>query len=186
MTIPTVTSMAQFPVARSLAADCRKSKTLAKNHKKNKPAKVRASIVPGAVLILLAGRFKGTRVVCLKQLNSGLLVVSGPFKVNGVPLRRVNPAYVIATSTKVDISGVNTEKFTDEYFKRPADTKTRGAEDFFAQHKETTQIDAGRIADQKETDKALLAAINKTPLLKGYLGAKFTLSKGQFPHAMKF
>jgi len=49
-------------------------------------------------------------------LNSGLLLVTGPYKVNGVPLKRLNQSFCIATSTKVDVSGVDSSAINDEYF----------------------------------------------------------------------
>jgi large subunit ribosomal protein L6e len=57
-----------------------------------------------------------------------VLISSGPFKINGVPVRRVNQSYVIATSTKVDISGVKVEKFDDKYFAREKKTRAKKTE----------------------------------------------------------
>lgn len=97
----------------------------------------RPTLVPGAVLILLAGRFRGKRVILLKNLSQGVLLVSGPFKVNGVPLRRVNARYVIATSQKVDLSGIDQKKVDevagDKYFAQEKSDKKKGEEAFFKQ-----------------------------------------------------
>jgi large subunit ribosomal protein L6e len=97
----------------------------------------RATLTPGAVLILLAGRFRGKRVILLKTLEQGVLLVTGPFKVNGVPLRRVNARYVIATSHKVDLSGIDQKKVDevagDRYFTREKSEKKKGEEEFFRQ-----------------------------------------------------
>ena len=77
----------------------------------------RKSVQAGNVVILLAGKHRGRRVVVLKNLPSGNLLVSGPYAINGVPLKRVNPAYVINTSTKVSLDGVNAN-VDDTFFKK--------------------------------------------------------------------
>jgi large subunit ribosomal protein L6e len=73
----------------------------------------------------------------LKNLSQGVLLVTGPFKVNGVPLRRVNARYVIATSQKVDLSGIDSKKVDevagDKYFAREKGDKKTGEEQFFKQ-----------------------------------------------------
>eukprot|EP00792_Barthelona_sp_PAP020_P004601 TRINITY_DN2230_c0_g1_i2.p1 TRINITY_DN2230_c0_g1~~TRINITY_DN2230_c0_g1_i2.p1 ORF type:complete len:144 (+),score=23.90 TRINITY_DN2230_c0_g1_i2:26-457(+) len=116
------------------------------------------NIVPGQILVLLAGRFAGKRVVFLKQLTSGLLLVAGPYKINGVPLRRVNQVYVMPTSAKIEIG------------------------DFSSYDDETVK---GEV-DQAVVDGLLLEGVKSVPHMKEYLRSKFTLRNGQYPHMMKF
>ena len=121
-----------------------------KSRKTASKAALRSSIVPGTVLILLAGRFAGKRVVYLKQLDSGLLLVSGPFKLNGVPLRRVSQAYVIATSTKVDVADVKVpETVNDAYFAKAKGAKSTKEGEFFGEGKEKKAFPEEKKAEQK-------------------------------------
>ena len=151
------------------------------------PTKLRASITPGTILILLAGHFKGKRVVFLRQLESGLLLVCGPYGVNGVPIKRVNQCYVIATSQKVDVAGVDTAKFNDAYFKKSAKVRSKKSEeDFFQGEEEKKELPASYIEDNKALDAKLGPVIDKVPYLKGYMATKFTLRSGDKPHEMKF
>ena len=151
-----------------------------------RPQKLRSSLVPGTVLILLAGRFRGKRVVYLKSLEDNTLLVSGPFKVNGVPLRRVNARYVIATSTKISLESLDLSKYDVAYFARERVTSKKSEKDFFGEVAPKKEIRAERIEDQKVVDKALISEIKKTPLLKQYLASSFSLKSGDKPHLMKF
>jgi len=165
---------------------------LKKVRKTVRPAKPRASLQPGTVVILLAGRFRGKRVVLLKHLSQGVLLVTGPFKVNGVPLRRVNARFVIATSTTVDIKGIDEEVLKkaseDGYFTKDKAAHKPGETAFFKQGEkpEKKETAKDRVEDQKAVDKALLANIKKEAHLIDYLASSFSLRSSDRPHQMAF
>ena len=63
--------------------------------------------------------------------------MTGPFKINGVPLKRVNSAYCIPTKTAVDIKGVNFKDINDDHFARDKVKNVKKSEDaFFATNPE--------------------------------------------------
>jgi len=152
----------------------------------------RSSLTPGTVLILLAGVNKGKRVVLLKTLNSGLLLVTGPYLLNGVPLRRVQPCHVIGTKTKLDVSGVKLpEKLTDNFFKRVVEKRKvkKGDKTVFVPKKKSYQPNAERKEFQKTVDQQVLDIIKKHPEKKpllAYLSAMFGLKNNQYPHRLQF
>merc|ERR1712086_799953 len=100
----------------------------------------------------------------------------------GVPLRRVNQVYVIVTSTKVDVKGVDVKKFDDAYFKKPPKdrSKSKSEEEFYAEATKK-ELPASYIADNQAVDAALEKAI--TGQMKDYMKSFFTLKSGDKPHA---
>lgn len=152
-------------------------------------AKLRASITPGTVLIILAGRFRGRRVVFLKQLKSGLLLVTGPYKLNGVPLKRVNQAYVIPTKTKIALPSITQlDKIEDQFFKRILVKRTDLGEVVLPKDDDDKRkrITEERKTAQANIDTQVKNTVQSTPYLKDYLRNRFALKNGQQAHNLVY
>ncbi|XP_063843077.1 large ribosomal subunit protein eL6-like [Scylla paramamosain] len=152
---------------------------------------LRSSLTPGTICILLAGIHKGKKVVFLKQLKSGLCLVTGPFKINACPLRRVNQIYLIATATKLNISAFGIPKhINDKYFRRVKAKRPKKEEgDIFEQKQEKYVPSAQRKKDQAVVDGLVMSVIRKREdkkMLFGYLGTTFSLRNKMYPHRLKF
>ena len=151
-----------------------------------KASHISAPLTPGQIVIILSGRFRGKRVVYLKKLESNLLLVTGPYKYNGVPLKRVNAAYVLPTNTKLNINAEIAKNVNDKFFDR-VDIERTKEEDFF----EDKEKKKGRISDDKkklqtEVDTEVKKAVDGVPMMKEYLRNRFALKNGDKPHLMKF
>ena len=143
--------------------------------KKPKATHVSAPLEAGQVVIILSGRFRGRRVVFLKKLETGLLLVTGPYKYNGVPLKRVNAAYVLPTNTKVKIDAKVADKINDELFDR-VKIERKSEKDFLAEEKtKKERITKERTNAQNEVDAVVKKAVDEVPMMKEYLRNRFAL-----------
>ena len=157
-----------------------------RNCKKPKASHISAPLTPGQVVIILSGRFRGRRVIFLKKLESNLLLVTGPYKYNGVPLKRVNAAYVLPTNTKLNIKEEIAKNVNDKIFER-VDIERKKEEDFFEEEKKKKErITEDRKKLQTEVDTEVKKAVDAVPMMKEYLRNRFALKNGDKPHLMKF
>jgi large subunit ribosomal protein L6e len=159
----------------------------------------KSAVQPGRVVILLTGPYRGRHAVVLKQLQSGLLLITGPHVINGLPLRRVHHKFVITTSTQLDLSKFKLpEHVHDKYFAKPVVTAaTRKAQQaeadqnqsIFTPRKQEYVLTEQRKQDQIAIDKQVLAVVKAHPegrLMSQYLASHFFLKNRQYPHKMIF
>ena len=157
-----------------------------RNCKKPKASHISAPLTPGQVVIILSGRFRGRRVIFLKKLESNLLLVTGPYKYNGVPLKRVNAAYVLPTNTKINIKPEIAKNVDEKIFER-VEIDRKKEEDFFEDEKKKRErITEDRKKIQTEVDTEVKKAVDAVPMMKEYLRNRFALKNGDKPHLMKF
>lgn len=123
-----------------------------------------------------------------------------------MPLQHVNQSYVIATSTKVDVSGVDLAKYDDKYFANEAKKKKKTTRvNYWRQRKRSAAVviitRVRRLIvinptclqeteslpqekdDQKLVDGQLMKAIVAVSELKDYLGGRFTLKSDETTRA---
>ena len=168
-----------YPVSNAKSHFKRKCKVPKKTH-------ISADLVPGQVVILLSGRFRGRRVVYLKKLESNLLLVTGPYKYNGVPLKRVNAAYVLPTNTKLEVDGKVADSINDDLFKK-IEIERKSEKDFFVEDKvKKERVTKDKADAQTKVDTEVKKAVDKVPMMKEYLRNRFALKSGDKPHLMKF
>lgn len=182
----------------------RKPKITKRTVKKNKPS-LRKSLKPGTVVILLTGRFAGKHAIFLRQLPSGLILISGPFRSNGVPLKRVQQTHVIPTQTRIRLPKNLCKSVKDSWFMKPKslprleakklkekkeEKKTAKSEKkpVLAVKKTTTRSRLTPLYanTQKRIDKEITRAIKRVPHLNAYIQSRFQLKSTDRPHNMVF
>ena len=129
-----------------------------------------SDLKPGSVLILLSQKLLGKKAILINTTESGLLVVTGPFSINGISLRRVNKKYTMDSGATLDTEKFNSPGlkwnpllFNDEYFKTLAKSKSKGFD-----YKNHDFVISHRIR-QNYIDKFICSSLKKDFFIKAYL-----------------
>lgn len=175
--------------------------------------KLRKSIEIGKVAIILTGKHMGKRCIITKILDSGLLVVTNPLEETKITLKRIDPAYLIVTSTNIFNFGnlknaketlkKVVETITDDSFITKKEIKKKVKKllksvgdqpDLFMNEfegkyktiKEQHPKGENLLKIQAEIDKLLKPEIEKDEVFCAYLKTKFSMRTEMSLHKMKF
>ncbi|XP_063710685.1 uncharacterized protein LOC134839159 [Symsagittifera roscoffensis] len=159
---------------------------------------LRKSLKPGAVVILVSGKqqHRGARMVFVKLLESGHLLLAGPKSLNKLPLMPVLQNFVIGTSTKIPLTDAvktQADKINFSMFKKLKEKKSKESGIFSDSADKSTSEPRIDPEVEKALDEALMASVKnftsdplETEIFTAYMRNKFTLKNGQLPHMMKF
>lgn len=151
-------------------------KALRRNRAQNRQTKLRKSMTPGTVAVVLIGPYMSKKVVFLKQLDSGLLLCAC---LNNESVRRFPQKWLLATSQTVDVSKVKAA-LADSDFKTKKGSKESG---FFEDGQKSGMSEEFTAAAAKIVG-AVAKSAKKQQLMYEYLCARFTLDKEVPAHAV--
>jgi large subunit ribosomal protein L6e len=122
----------------------------------------------GTILIFLHPlRYHGKKGILLNITSSGNLVITGPCQINGIPLQKIHPNYLIATGKQLNLMNLNFRIFTDSYFKTICKIKKK-KKMLMSQYETDSVLDAHKIR-QIFIDDSIKKEIRKDFFLPYYL-----------------
>ena len=112
------------------------------------------------MVVVLEGRYTGSKVIFLKQTNNNMAIVSGVKEINDIGIFKINERYLFKLS--VNIGNISTDNITDDVYESKLNEK----------------IDDEKKATINEAiNNMLIASISKIDFLKGYMVEPFQVNR---------
>nr|UXY86672.1 60S ribosomal protein L6B [Cryptomonas paramecium] len=124
----------------------------------------------GSVAIISFGKLRGKKAIILRTTKCRMFVISGPFSLNGISIRRIKYNHLIPTQNRLNISSVDTKIFDDEYFIFLKKSKKTGSQNL------KNRLKMAHALREIHIDRYLLRQIGTNLFLKAYLKAKYIQS----------
>lgn len=120
----------------------------------------RTDLIVGDMVVVLEGRYTGSKVIFLKQTNNNMAIVSGVKEINDIGIFKINERYLFKLS--VNIGNISTDNITDDVYESKLNEK----------------IDDKKKATINEAiNNMLIASISKIDFLKGYMVEPFQVNR---------